>query len=53
MNVLKLTTGFGAVLAYGASYLFLTGGYPQLPLMIALFASSGAIALIIVEWSQA
>ena len=48
----KLVTGFGAVLAYGASYMFLADGYPSAPLYVALFASSAAIALIIVEWSR-
>ena len=53
MNANKLLTGYLAVLTYGASYMFLVAGYPVATLYVALFASSAAIGLIVVEWSQA
>ncbi len=49
---MKLITGLGAVLAYGTTHSLLLSGYPTLPLYVALFASCGAIALIVVEWSR-
>lgn len=48
----KLATGLTAVAAYGVVAHMFFAGMPQVPLMVSLVASTGAIALIIVEWSR-
>ena len=50
-RIMKLITALGAVVAYGTTYSLLHSGFPVLPLYVSLFASAGAIALIMVEWA--
>ena len=49
---MKLFTGLMAVVTYVISAQLLFAGFPATPLYIAMVASSGAIGLIVVEWSH-
>lgn len=48
----KLFVGLVAVVAYGVSAYLLNAGYPDIGLITAVFTASGAIALIVLEWSR-
>jgi len=51
MNI-KLATGLVAIASFGVVAHMLNAGMPQIPLMVSLVASTGAVGLIIVEWSR-